>query len=381
LIRVLIAGVSARAAAESAARAGFAVTAIDAFGDLDMHPSVRALAVGRDFGRPFSASAAARAALDIECEAAVYLSNFENHPDAVTALAAGRSLWGNSPEVLRRVRNPVLLANAFRERGIPVPSVRMNGNDSNDPNDPNDWVIKPLSSGGGHRVRRWSGSRVPRGCYLQELVDGIPGSVVFVAARGHAVPLGVSRQLIGDPAFGAHGYRYCGSILAGAGDAQFAGDEALVEAASGLASASAEDFGLIGVNGIDFMARDGVPLPIELNPRWCGSMELVERAYGLSVFGMHAAACTDAVLPEFNLARARRGRDAVGKAVVFARQDIAVGDTRSWLADADVRDVPHPGGRIAEGHPICTVLAAGADASACYGALVRSASRIYTILD
>src|SRR5438034_876474 len=41
--RVLIAGVSTRAAAESAAQAGFVVTAIDAFGDLDQHASVRSV--------------------------------------------------------------------------------------------------------------------------------------------------------------------------------------------------------------------------------------------------------------------------------------------------------------------------------------------------
>ena len=41
-MRLLIAGISTRAAAESAARAGFEVTAIDAFGDLDQHPGVRA---------------------------------------------------------------------------------------------------------------------------------------------------------------------------------------------------------------------------------------------------------------------------------------------------------------------------------------------------
>src|SRR5216110_553778 len=53
-----------------------------------------------------------------------------------------------------------------------------------------------------------------------------------VAARaGRAVPVGVSRQLVGEHAFGAAGYRYCGNILAAAGDAQFARDEALVDAA------------------------------------------------------------------------------------------------------------------------------------------------------
>src|SRR6516225_6475150 len=93
--RVLIAGVTSRAAAESAARAGYDVTAIDAFGDLDQHPSVRALSLPRDFGVRFTAPAAARAARTVECDAVMYVSSFENHPRAVSALAAGRELLGN----------------------------------------------------------------------------------------------------------------------------------------------------------------------------------------------------------------------------------------------------------------------------------------------
>ena len=46
---VLVAGLSTRAAAESAGRAGFRVTAIDAFGDLDQHPTVAALKLERKF--------------------------------------------------------------------------------------------------------------------------------------------------------------------------------------------------------------------------------------------------------------------------------------------------------------------------------------------
>ena len=81
------------------------------------------------------------------------------------------------------------------------------------------WLVKPLSSGGGRRVRRWRpGTRLPRGCYLQEFIEGTPGSVVFAAAGGRSVPLGISRQLVGDRAFGATGYQYCGSILMPHGD-------------------------------------------------------------------------------------------------------------------------------------------------------------------
>jgi predicted ATP-grasp superfamily ATP-dependent carboligase len=64
-VRVLIAGVSVRAAAASAARAGFAVTSLDAYADADAHPAVRALSVARDFAGRYSARTAARLARTI----------------------------------------------------------------------------------------------------------------------------------------------------------------------------------------------------------------------------------------------------------------------------------------------------------------------------
>ena len=83
---VLICGASTRAVAESAARAGFVVTALDGYADLDQHPSVRALSLPRDFDRRLTPCAAARASRSIECDAVVYLSSFENHPRAVAFL-------------------------------------------------------------------------------------------------------------------------------------------------------------------------------------------------------------------------------------------------------------------------------------------------------
>jgi uncharacterized protein len=383
---VLIAGVSTRAAAESAARAGFRVTTIDAFADLDQHPSVTAHAIPRGF----SAHAAARAAREVACDAVVYLSNFENHPNAVRMLTKGRALWGNAPDVLRRVRDPILVARALARRGFAVPAVVPGEPGALEPWNPrtleplnSEWLVKPLASGGGHRVRRWrtrARARLPRGCYLQELISGASGSVVFAAAGGRAVPLGVSWQLIGEPAFGATGYRYCGSILAapGAGPME---TEAIMANAIALCGAVAEEFGLAGVNGIDFIARDGVAHAIEVNPRWSASMELVERAYGVSVFGAHAAACTNGVLPEFDLSSARRGTQAVGKAVLFARRDVVGGDTQAWLsAQADppaIRDIPRPGERILAGRPVCTVIANGTDHAACHAALVRLAEQVF----
>lgn len=389
-MRVLIAGISTRAAAESAARAGFAVTAIDAFGDLDQAQSVQSISLPRDVGVPFTARAAARAGQRIDCDAVAYLSSFENHPSAVAALATRRALWGNPPDVLRRVRSPALLSHVLHGRGIPALVVRRHdpnpsndvihanvSNDSNEPNDPNAWLLKPIRSGGGHLIRRWRGGRLPRGCYLQQFVEGTPGSVVFVASRGRVVPLGVSRQLIGERSFGVEGFRYCGSILAEASDPQFAQSGSLVAASCTLARVVGSEFSMVGVSGIDFVACDGVPYATEVNPRWSSSLELVERALGLSVFGIHAAACASGALPDFDVMRRQRGFGAVGKAVVFARHDVTVPDTRAWLADTSVRDVPHPGERVRGGYPVCTIFAEGRDASECHAALVARAEAVY----
>ena len=395
--RVLIVGASTRAAAESAARAGFAVTSIDAYADLDQHPSVRALSAPRDFGVPFSAAAAARIAQSIACDAVAYLSSFENHPRAVGTLAGGRTLWGNAPDVLRRVRDPFVLAEALRRHGVVVPAVRTNANDpndSNDPNDPNnpndpndvidvlDWLVKPRASGGGHGVKEWRrGTRLARRHYLQQRIDGTPGSIVFAAAHGRSVPIGFSRQLVGHASFGAPPWRYCGSITAPPEGSRFRDDGRLFATACTLAEVAAREFALAGVNGIDFIAANGVPFPIEVNPRWSSSMELVERAYGLSVFAAHAAACARTALPSFDLSRARQSRQAFGKAIVFARRDVTMGDTSAWLRDADVRDVPRRGDRIRAGQPVCTVFAESADETACEAELVARAARIYTQLD
>jgi predicted ATP-grasp superfamily ATP-dependent carboligase len=63
--------------------------------------------------------------------------------------------------------------------------------------------------------------------------------------------------------------------------------------------------------------------------------------------------------------------------VVFARHDVTVGDTRAWLKDASVRDVPRPGDPIRAGRPVCTIFATGRDGLSCHAALVRRAERVY----
>jgi predicted ATP-grasp superfamily ATP-dependent carboligase len=361
MTRVLITGVSTRAAAESAARAGFDVVAWDAFADADQHSRVDARAVP---GR-FTPRVVERAARHVSVDAVAYLSPFENHPAVVEALASGRRLWGNAPDVLRRVRDPRVLMNVLSRRGFVTP-----GNHESQLEN-HQWLQKPLRSGGGQGVRRATADvPVPRGCYRQPFVDGTPGSIVFVAAGGGVAPLGLSRQLVGDAAFGAAGFRYCGSIVE-----PFA--PIVAQRAGALARAVSAAFGLVGANGVDFILRGEEPVAIEVNPRWCSSMDLIERVTGMSVLAAHARACESGELPD----PPRLPATATGKAIVFSRRAVTIEDNRAWLADADVRDVPCNGERIGAGRPVCTVYASAGDGAACHAALAARSAAIQEQLE
>jgi predicted ATP-grasp superfamily ATP-dependent carboligase len=66
-----------------------------------------------------------------------------------------------------------------------------------------------------------------------------------------------------------------------------------------------------------------------------------------------------------------------GKAIVFARRDSLVGNSRAWLRRRWVADVPRPGEYILRGRPICTVFARGRTPAECRARLVRRARMIY----
>jgi predicted ATP-grasp superfamily ATP-dependent carboligase len=351
---VLIVGQSVRAAAESAVRSGLDVWGADAFADADGAPGVRM----RPRPRRFTPRSIERATRSLTADAVVYLSPFENHAGTVGALASRRMLWGNPPEVIRRIRDPRRLHRVLRDNGFAVPEGSR-------------WLVKPLRSGGGNGVRPWRpGERVPRGSYRQPYADGDCWSVSFAASAAGVVVLGLSRQLVGDPAFGADGFRHCGNVLEPA-------PAGLARRCAALARVIAAEFGLRGVNGIDFIRQGDEPVAIEVNPRWSSSMELLEERLPSPVFAIHVEACTTGRLPDVPAA----GGPVTGKAIVFARHGVRVGDNRAWLADGEVRDVPHRGDYIAGGAPVCTVLASAADAPSCQAGLVDKASDVYEQLE
>jgi len=295
-------------------------------------------------------------ARELSYDAVVYCGGLENHPGVVAELARDRVLLGNAPDALRRVRDPRALFRYLDGRGIAVPDTRF----TTDPlPDAGRWLLKPARGGGGQGVRLWEGQRLTSSQVLQELVDGVSASASFVADGRRSVVLGWTEQF-----HRPRGFRYAGNVM------PLDGPEAARQEVSAIADALTREYGLRGLNGFDFVLRGDRPVLVEVNPRYCASMELVERASGTSVFGLHLAGC-QGQLPD----RLDEPAGVWGKAIVYASRTVAVPDTTEWL-DRGVRDVPHPGEVIRAGQPICTVLASGSTRAACEAALRTESARI-----
>jgi uncharacterized protein len=344
--------------ADLARRDGQPVAAFDLFGDLDLRRSGARVVTGE------SLTALVEAAVSEPAGAVVYGASFENHPVLVGRLAERHRLLGNDPRTLRAVRDPIRLEAALRDAGLPCPSTFADA-----PGDRSRrWLRKPLRGGGGTRVRAWRGGALPAGTVVQERIEGIACSAAAVGDGVDAVVLGVSEQLVGRRAFGARGYRWCGNVV----PPRLPGGErdALLAQARAICSCLASAFALRGLFGVDLVWDGGRAWTIEVNPRPTASLEAIEAAHGVPVFAAHLRGCAGA-LPDVEAA----GGGAAGKAVLYATEDVVVGDSERWL-QRGVRDVPHPGERIAAGRPVCTVVAAAATPEAVLDALEEQAARV-----
>jgi predicted ATP-grasp superfamily ATP-dependent carboligase len=368
LPRILAAGVSVRSLARSAMAAGYEVLTADGYGDRDLIEAspgpVRHLTVS-----PFEPGAVADH-VTMPYDAVAYTSSFENHADALERLAAGRVILGNPPAVLRDVRRAERVRDVLNAAGLPSPAVYAAAGDATRMAHGRRFLAKPRHSGGGSGVRPWRPAEpILDGELLQEWVEGVPGSLIFLADGREVMTVGVTRQLIGDAVFGANGHRWCGNLLGNEDAPVLAAQQEVAVSAAAAARAITRAFGLRGINGIDFIARNGTAVVIEVNPRWTAAVELVERALGMSLFPAHVSACEGA-LPLLDQPRAV---GVIGKAVRFAPADCVMPNTDSWLADGITGDVPMSGSSVARGAPICTLFATGPTSAACYDALAGRA--------
>jgi len=374
-MRTLLFGLTTRALAESAVRAGKRVITLDYFGDRDQKSLVENYSLLRDYGLPFRTENLLCASDGLKFDNVVYTSNIENHPKVVAALANRADVLGNAPEVLAAIRDWSVLGAFCRQESVPHPPTLLPGEERQAPVHIN-WLCKPAYSGGGSGIQPWDGRPLKRSHYLQAFVEGLPASAAFVANGDKAVVIGLTRQLIGNEELGGKGYGWCGNILPPPLDDDQNLD--ILKSVEKIVTSLTRHFGLKGICGIDFIVSKGAderlhPYLLEVNPRYTASMELMEWAYGLNIYNLHIEAI-DGHLPQFYLAE-HLNDPCFGKGIVFAYQSIRIRKTDQWW-ERGWRDIPYPGDMIEPGHPVCTVFARGDTHDACLENLLENAASV-----
>jgi predicted ATP-grasp superfamily ATP-dependent carboligase len=140
--------------------------------------------------------------------------------------------------------------------------------------------------------------------------------------------------------------------------------------------------GLIGLFGVDFILSGQTFWPVEINPRYTASVEVLEYATGLTALAHHRQVFEPNTPPAM-----QRGPSAgrtVGKAVLFAKADLIFPADGPWSevleSPGSVEDLPafadlsQCGQSIRIGQPILTFFTADDSVSACLDTLQQIAA-------
>jgi predicted ATP-grasp superfamily ATP-dependent carboligase len=375
--RVIIFGASVRAAAFSALRAHLQPWCADLFADADLRAFCPALRIP-SHKYPYTFQ-------EISAKAPpgpwMYTGGLENHPALVEFISANRPLWGNGAKALHIARSPFALAEIFRSHGIHFPTIHKRLKDISQPER---WLAKPRDGAGGTGIQFLNSigvnTKSRRQAYFQEFIAGLPFSAVYVGLEKGTKLLGMSWQLVGEPWLHARPFHYCGSI------GPLLLEPTIQSLVEQIGDVLRRECSLRGLFGVDFILSKGIPWPVEVNPRYPASGEILEYGLGIQTIVFHRAAF-DAGAPKPDPLAYAPGSDSpasmVGKAILFADRSLQFPKEgpwkssltgTSWLPDMpSFADIPQPGQVVKAGRPILTFFCQCASREGCLDSLQQTA--------
>jgi predicted ATP-grasp superfamily ATP-dependent carboligase len=335
--RVLVAGFATRHVAQSAARAGYEVCAVDHFCDQDLSWCTTDREKFEDLDD-------LPCAIDRICTRHHF--DFFVPTSGAELLAPPVPLLGTPAENIGRFLDKLDTQRFFESLGVPAPRLLPEGTYP--------AMVKPRTGAGGWRnaiigsgaeMAAWNAlyGDVPH--LRQEVIPGIPASVCCIADGSRALAIAANEQILRGS--GESAYGFSGSVT------PFVHPQGreMIALAGRIAAAS----GCRGTIGIDFVVSDDRAVAIEVNPRFQGTADTVETALGCSLFGLHAGACAGH-LP----ARRPRPREVAARSILFADRDMTVQADLRALREF-VADIPWPGTFFEKDQAIVSVFGRGPD--------------------
>ncbi len=351
---LIVAGISARALAVAARRAGFATIALDAFGDRDTREACRETLVLHDAVGGFAnidlRGAVAAHAQDNAVIGFVYSAGFDNCSQRLAQVETIIPILGSSPKALALTKDPRHFAQACADAKLAHPEIAFETPDA-----PSRWLVKRCGGSGGLHVK--VGATCPSlGAdeYWQTYIEGRSVSLLFVRDSRVLTPIAWSEQWTA-PCVQAP-FRYGGA--AGPID----GPSDLLDPLTKLT----KTLGVRGLASADFLDDGERFWLLEINPRPGATLDLFDEDAD-PLLSRHLAALADRSLSP-PISRSPRASEIVYTDDSFV---VSARDWPSWAADR-----PVPGTYISKGSPICTVSAAGCNAAAAKAEVGARAMRV-----
>jgi len=375
---LLVIGIDVVSLAASAKRAGYQVYAVDFFGDQDLKRvcqksrSIVEQKTGKTCGRltrDFNPGALLRLTKGLVRKSKVDFvlpsSGLDDFPEVLFELNELVPILGNSIDTIKSVRDKTKFFKELKRLQIRHPETAVAENFEEARKKSKDIgypvVVKPLATVGGASVKRVHDTqglkRLSRRTYffhgkvlIQEHVYGRPASVSLISSRRGTIVLTVNEQLLGMRELGQKElYGYCGNVV------PLFADRSVISECEAMAEKIALHFGLVGSNGLDLViSEEGSPYIIEVNPRFQGSLECVERVLGMNIVEAHVKACTEGVLPTI----IKKPSACCVRLILFASRRSIVPDFSTFV---EVRDIPLPGVVVERDEPVCSVVVERAD--------------------
>lgn len=358
-IDLAVVGLSARALARSAHRAGLGALALDLFGDLDTRELAAESVVLRRHrglkidGDDLVEQLTRRLAPGTPV---VLATGFEHRPILVERLSERFVLAGSTAATLRRLKQPDLLDKLLTQLEIPHPALF-----PGEAPEGVDALEKRIGGAGGHHIHPARRARDEKH-YLQQRLGGRSVSALFLGNGKTSHILGFSEQWCAPTR--ASPFRYGGAAGPISLDAETQGQ--IDTALRRLVGAT----DLRGLASADFIVNAAGWHLLEVNPRPGASLDVFDHPPMPPLIRLHLEAW-HGKLPDLPPADPGIWGEVRAACLLYAAAPFTLPDAPlpDWTADR-----PSPGTVFDKGDPVCTVLASGPNTKAAR-ALAQSRAR------
>lgn len=397
ILNLLVVGIDTVAIANSAKEAGYKIYAADYFGDMDLQrvcsgwKAILKQRHGKSCGKigsRFKPEAFLKMTKSLvqkhEIDGILLSSGLDSFSDLLYKLNDLVPILGNPPEIIKRIQEEQYSFQELDSLGInhPETAVAESLEEAEGAAEKIGCpvVVKPIRSLGGSGIRIARNSEEMRRTFLgmslsnekvliQSLIDGIHASVSFISTDTKTEVLTMNEQLLGIPYLFQHEpFGYCGNIV------PLWLPRSLSEKCSSITEKIASHFNLTGSNGIDLIiSEEGIPYVVEINPRFQGTLECVNRVLGINLVKSHMNACLHCSLPKVE----QKTSIFCSRLVLYAPKRVVAPNLNVYR---EVRDIPLPGTIIEKREPLCSVLTEGKSRKLSFTEARRLAESIYGIL-